>query len=313
MRILFSGPMNWYAARRDADLVVVDVSPYTPWLPVGLGRRAGIALVQNWPSREVTKRKYGALGLMGHHAWRWTLRHCLHFIAVSPSIAARIQETVAGLVSLYVIPYGVADEYHSVPRRRPRHVLYLGRLDLHQKGLDLLIAAYARYRQLGGAFDLVVAGSGASEEVVRALARPLAEHVRFAGRVQGRTKIGLLSEALYLCMPSRYEGWGMVATEAAACGTPTIAFDVDGVRDAVVNGVTGVLIPPFDLDAYSRAMLHLERDAASRTRLATAARQRARQFTWERTAHLQEQAYKEVAGIPRIAGQAHGEHWPASG
>ena len=79
------------------------------------------------------------------------------------------------------------------------------------------------------------------------------------------------------------EGWGIVLTEAAAQGTPAIAFDVPGVRDAVVSGETGVLVD--DDDAFTKNWIELALDEPARTAMSERARSFAATFTWQRSVY----------------------------
>ena len=84
-----------------------------------------------------------------------------------------------------------------------------------------------------------------------------------------------MSAADVFCLPSHREGFGSVIIEAASIGVPAIASRIYGVIDAVEDGVTGILHEPSDSRALSDAMLRLAEDAELRSRMGTAARERA--------------------------------------
>ena len=113
------------------------------------------------------------------------------------------------------------------------------------------------------------------------------------GAVDEVTKRRLLSEAWLLVHPAAHEGWGTVVMEAAALGTPTVAYDVRGVRDSVIAGETGILAA--DDDEFTAAWIELAGDVSSRERLAVAAQERARGFTWERAVAELDRVAHEVA------------------
>jgi glycosyltransferase involved in cell wall biosynthesis len=83
--------------------------------------------------------------------------------------------------------------------------------------------------------------------------------------------------AAVVCCPSRREGYGVVAREAMAHGRPVVATAVGGLVDAVEDGVTGLLVPPRDPDALRAALERLLADPDLRSRLGSAARERARE------------------------------------
>jgi glycosyltransferase involved in cell wall biosynthesis len=85
--------------------------------------------------------------------------------------------------------------------------------------------------------------------------------------------------------PSPKEGWGITNVEAAACGTPAIASDSDGLRESVRDGVTGYLVPHGDVSALANRMLALAGDPALVERLGRAARGFAEGLSWDAAAH----------------------------
>jgi glycosyltransferase involved in cell wall biosynthesis len=88
--------------------------------------------------------------------------------------------------------------------------------------------------------------------------------------------------AWVLTSSSAREGWGMTVTEAARCGTPAVVSDIAGHRDAVVDGVTGILAQGDD--ELASALTKVVVDGDLRRTLGQAAERHAEQFTWERTA-----------------------------
>lgn len=111
------------------------------------------------------------------------------------------------------------------------------------------------------------------------------------GRVEEEQKGELLRRALVVCLPSRYEGWCMVAVEAAAAGKAVLGTNIDGLRDAVRHDETGVLVPSGDAGALAAGMRTLIADAPRRQALAAAARAWARGFGWDRLAEELENVY----------------------
>jgi glycosyltransferase involved in cell wall biosynthesis len=166
--------------------------------------------------------------------------------------------------------------------------VFVGRLEIAQKGLDLLLAAFAAEQdRLTG--DLVLAGTGPDERKLRALAEDLgiAARVRFAGWVSGVEKYELLGAARVVAVPSRFETFGIVAVEALASASPVVAFDIPCLRE-VVPGDAGVRVPEFDVAAYGRALVEV---AADPERRGARGREFARTYSWDRLALDQERTY----------------------
>lgn len=170
-------------------------------------------------------------------------------------------------------------------RKEPGLVIYLGRLKKY-KNVDHLIQAMAIVREEVPGARLLIVGAGDRRRALEALTRSMGldDAVRFTGFVSEEEKLRLLTRAEVAAYPSSKEGWGITVIEANACGVPVVAARVPGLRDAVVDGETGVLVPPGDRNAMARALIDLLRDREKRERLAGNAVARSRRYTWENTA-----------------------------
>jgi glycosyltransferase involved in cell wall biosynthesis len=107
--------------------------------------------------------------------------------------------------------------------------------------------------------------------------------IEFTGRVSTETKVKLLQQAWVCLYTSDVEGFGLGILEAAACETPCVAYDVPGVRDAVIHGKTGLLVPHRDVKTAAAALAYILRNDQLRKSLAEAARQYANQFDWDKS------------------------------
>lgn len=180
---------------------------------------------------------------------------------------------------------GIIDAPAAPEGKEAGLIVYLGRLKKY-KNVDHLIQAMAIVRDEVPGARLVVAGTGDRRPALETLTRSLdlEEAVEFAGYVSESEKIRLLSRAEVAANPSSKEGWGISVIEANARGTPVVATHVAGLRDAVVDGETGLLTPLGDRKAMARALTGLLRDGEERERLARNARERSRRYTWDDTA-----------------------------
>jgi glycosyltransferase involved in cell wall biosynthesis len=202
-----------------------------------------------------------------------------------------------------VVPCGVDLEHFRpggpVAPREPElpRILCVSRL-VQRKGVGNLISAL---RGVPGA-ELVIAGGPAAQELetcstasrLRALAAELgvADRVTLLGRVDRDDLPALVRSAdVVACVPW-YEPFGIVPLEAMACGVPVVASAVGGLIDTVVDGVTGVHVPPRRPDRLAVALRELLADAPRRRSLgeAGAARARAR-YGWDRIAESTDEAY----------------------
>jgi len=185
----------------------------------------------------------------------------------------------------------------SLDRTDPPSFLYVGRLRRY-KGVQVAIEALARTRQVRPDLRLQVAGTGADRARLEAVARQcgVSNAVEFLGFVDEATKIRLLRTTWANLFPSPKEGWGITIMEAAACGTPSIASDSPGLRDSVVDGVTGILVPHGDPRALAARMLELAGSPARVRDLGQAARGHAERHSWEAAAGATEAHLQELTG-----------------
>lgn len=108
--------------------------------------------------------------------------------------------------------------------------------------------------------------------------------LRFLGALSPQQVANVLAASSVALIPSHSETYGLVALEAAASGIPVIAADAGGLTDAVVDGLTGVLLASRDPQDWARELERLLADPARRSRLGAAGRERAEGLSWAATA-----------------------------
>ncbi|HEX5869271.1 MAG TPA: glycosyltransferase family 4 protein [Longimicrobium sp.] len=221
--------------------------------------------------------------------------------AVSESTADDVVSRGLRRQDVRVIHNGVDLKYFSPDPRVARFAhptfMYVGRLKRYKR-IDLAIDAVALLRDRGVGVRLLVAGRGDEEPRLRAQVERLGlgDRVTFEGFVTEDRKRELLRACWGTVLPSPKEGWGITNVEAAACGTPAVAADSPGLRESVVHGRTGFLVPYGDAAPLADALGTLAADPARVAAFGAAARTFAEGFSWERAADLTEAHLAEVAG-----------------
>ncbi|NML17770.1 glycosyltransferase [Azohydromonas caseinilytica] len=228
---------------------------------------------------------------------------------VAISDAERRRGEAAGIPAerLVVVPNGI---HAKAPMQRavwpmPRlRVLFVGRLD-RQKGVDVLIEAA---RDLGDKVSVRIVG-----DAVVAGGRPApngdARHIEFLGWMDSAGVAAQINACDVVVMPSRWEGFGLVAVEAMRAGKPVWASAVGGLREVVADGFTGRLFPVGDAAAL-RTLLR-QADRAALRRMGAAGRERfLAHYTSDRTHQALLRLYADVlqlapsaAARPEIAGE----------
>jgi glycosyltransferase involved in cell wall biosynthesis len=164
-------------------------------------------------------------------------------------------------------------------------MLCMGRL-APRKCVDVLLRAMPSVVAEFPEVTLHVVGQGPDRIRLERLAWSLglAPHVRFHGYVSAAVRDDIAAESWLAVCPSAFEGWGLVCMEAGARGLPVIASDVQGLRESVRNGETGILVPQGDEHALGAAISALLADPARRRALGDAGRVWAAAHTWDRSA-----------------------------
>lgn len=223
----------------------------------------------------------------------------LPFVALSQSTARDLERRGVECSEVEVVPPGLNFERYragSAERSEDPLLLYVGRIKRY-KQIDIALRAFAKVRRRLPAARFVIVGKGDDRPRLEAVIRSLGldEAVQFTGFVSEDEKIEWLRRAHVLVYPSPKEGWGISATEAAACGTPVVASNSEGLREAVSEGTSGFLVPHTDVDAWAHRMTELLTDAGLRARMSMAAVEWSRRFDWDAGAETVRRVIERVA------------------
>ena len=279
------------------DAAVVDFSAYAP-VALPPGRPVGVT-VHHLTGPTARARWGRILGRVVDRVERRALRRARALTVDVRAMIVPVAERAAPNAVIDVVPAGVPDALFALERRPAAgHLLYFGRLDVFQKGLDTLLAALAELVRDRPALELRLAGRGRDGGRVRALAESLgvAARVRVLGAVSDAERCALLAGAAVQVLPSRFEGFGLAAAEAMAAAVPLVATAVGALPEVVDPPAGGVLVPPNDSAALARAIAALLDDPAAAAALGASARRSAARFRWDVVAD------EHLAFLRRVAG-----------
>jgi glycosyltransferase involved in cell wall biosynthesis len=210
---------------------------------------------------------------------RWRQRLICRRLALASGVVvlsdswARFVRTLAPTARVTVLP-----NYVPMPPAisrmgglgKPVSFLFLGLLG-HRKGVFDLLPAFAQVLASCPGARLVLGGNGEVEQArQQAEALGIAQHVHFAGWVDGDTKTRLLAEADVFVLPSHNEGLPVAILEAMAVALPVLSTRVGGIPELVREGQDGLLVNAGDQQALAAAMVTLALDDAGRSRMGAA-------------------------------------------
>ena len=209
-------------------------------------------------------------------------------ITVSPSSKADILAHRLTKKDPHIVYNGI-DLKTCKPGKKSRTpmVLYLGRLTT-VKSLNVLVNAARHVISQVPRVRFVIAGDGPARPALTRLVKQLGlgDKIEFTGRVDEKNKLKLYQQAWVFVNPSLIEGWGITTIEANACGTPVVASNVSGLRDAVHNPHSGYLVPYGHITGFSEAITGLLKNKRQRQKMSHEAVVWARRFDWDHSASL---------------------------
>lgn len=218
-------------------------------------------------------------------------------IALNPSHELALKR-MNPKINIQVIPNGVDSKYFKRKTDEQNYILFIGRLDVYQKGLDMLLRSFkdsSRYVME----NLYIVGSGSTKEDHDKLQElilryKLSKRVELLGKVIGDKKDLLLSNAKFMVFPSRYEGQSLSMMESMSLGKSIICFDIKDL--SWIDSKSALKVKPFDILKLSKSIVELSKNGKLRESLGKNARKDATKYTWEKTAARYED-FVSIAGV----------------
>ena len=274
----------------DYDILVDDFSAFSPTFSPLLTRKPVIAVIRSifaiYPSR-----KYKLLSVGSWLLKRLGVNLYQNFLTNSAYMAERIREATSKK-KMAVIPDSIDEALFFLEGREDNFIFFLGRIDIHQKGLDTLLEAFKIVRKQREV-ELIIGGGGKDVDKLRDMVARLGltGSVRLEGRVYGQRKEELLQNCLFVVMPSRFESFGDVAVEAAACAKPIIGTRIPGLSETIKDEDTGILVEVGEPEELSEAMIRLLDDRVLREKLGKTGRNLAKNFSADDSSKVFEEFY----------------------
>jgi glycosyltransferase involved in cell wall biosynthesis len=295
MRSLFFSIPRMLSRRHDIYLFL------NPIVPLFFFPKKSIVVVHDFAYLEIGGRtiqekfKTGALYLA-----HWlSLHKATKIVAVSHAAKeSTIQYFGVDQKKIQVIYNGfIASESASEAIDVPNHFFLFAGVLKERKNVHGIIRAFAEFQKNHKDFFLVIAGKceGTYAEAAVALAKKLgiAEQVKFVGYVTDAQLAYLYTKAVALVFPSFIEGFGMPILEAMDKGLPVITSNTGALAE--VAGDAALLVNPHNPDTIAAAMMRIASDPQLKAALIERGNERARQFSWEKTA---QQFHRVIVSLP---------------
>ena len=230
-----------------------------------------------WTWREMLSEPTGSADRIEKRLEAYVLRRASAISSPSVRLANYVRQTCRVDRPVTLIPYPV-DTTQFTPgtgRAGPPIVLYVGRVE-KRKGADVLMHAIPQVGREHPNCEFVFAGRVCDDvrELAQQMEKQMPERVRFLGVVPRGELVGWYQRASIFVAPSRWDNSPNTVYEAVACGTPVVASGVGGIPE-LIDDETGLLIPPGDPMALSRALVALLDDPERRDSMGRRGREKA--------------------------------------
>lgn len=278
----------------DFDIIVENFLPSTPFFSGFLTKTKVILQVQGVMERHALKKFSPLYSIpMSFVEGFYPSLHD-RFIFVSDITKDKVMRKIKRRVKFcQVIPNGINEELIKTNPNDGDYILFLSRIDIYTKGLDILIRAFEKINKVYPEIRLILAGYEFDkfEMLVSKTKSYLKDKIIYAGFVTGQEKVRLLSGARLFVLPSRHESSPISILEAAACMKPVIVSDIPELSFVCKEGF-GVCFSSGSADSLAEKIRLLLDDADKRDTMGKCGRQYAGNFLWDKIALEFEKALK---------------------
>lgn len=208
---------------KDYDVIIEDFAPWNPIFSNRIKNFTNIILqIQNYTGYQIIK-KYTMFGIPFYFIEKLYPKLYKNIIVVSDTLNKKFR------IDGKVISNGI--QVFTDDISMGKYLAFLGRIDINQKGLDILIKSFEGIRDK----ELIIAGDGKDKVFFTKMIENM-QNIKYIGKISGKEKYTFIKNSLFLIMPSRFEGQPLVALEAAAMGKPVIVSDIPELKYIVENG-----------------------------------------------------------------------------
>ena len=269
------------------DIIIQEFSPAIPTLLHAFTRKPVVLQIQGYTGLKYFQ-KYNIFYAAALYLFeRFLPLSYRNFIFVSES--SKNNYHIDESKNIEIISNGIAEKsIKDEDTEESDYILFLGRIDIHHKGLDILLKAYKDFYHIFPGTRLVIAGDGRDRQrfsrLLQKLPANIRQNIELKGWVDGDEKAGLFRKASLVVMPSRYEAQSIVSLEAMSYGKPVIVSDIPELgfvteKNAGISFKTG---DPQSLAEAMRQFMTLTRD--ERAKIGQKGRSWAKDFTWDKIA-----------------------------
>ena len=281
------------------DLVVNDLGHAVPWISTTLANKHNIAFFHHLHARSLP-------GQVNHLLTKLitAIEKCYFIIYnntvfVTESTTSKTDLLKIGIIKdkIIMIPPGVDKKlFHSAGKSKYPSIVYFGGMRRYKRPEEIIYLMKSLIHNFGD-LKLFIIGTGPEEQCMKKLVNELdiQNYVEFKGRISNEELSDIVALSWLNVHTSVTEGWGFSILEATSSGTPTVAYDVPGVRDALENGLNGIKVNDGNREELANAAFSILNDPE---KWWSSSVEVAKKYSWDKTAELWENLIKEITDDP---------------
>jgi glycosyltransferase involved in cell wall biosynthesis len=283
------------------DVVINDLGHAVPWLSPTILNRSNIAFFRHLHSRSLLGQVTPLLakGISALEKCYSLIYHDTIFVTESTTSRDDLLDLRIRSTNIVMNPPGVnSNIFHPMPKTVNPSMVYFGGMRRYKRPEEAVYLLKSLIDSITG-IKLNIVGSGPEEGNIKKLVNELnlQDFVSFNGRLSDMELSNVVASSWLNVHTSITEGWGYSILEAAASGTPTVAYDVPGVKDAIEEGKNGIKIVNGDRRLLSEAAYKI---LSNPQMWWSSSIEVAKKYSWDKTADIWEKLILEVSNNERI-------------
>lgn len=289
-QLMYQTLLPYHVSRKKFDLWVESFTPpfSTNFLQL-YTKKPVVGLIHMLASEDM-KRKYKLPFDVVENAGLKTYNY---FISTSEIIREKIKQ-LNPKATIEIIPNGI-EKIKLNTRRKKEYILFLGRIEVNQKGLDLLLEGFKKIHKTVP-YKLAIAGNGEEKQIAilksLIVKKELEDSVVLLGRVDGEKKKEVFEKSVCMVLPARFETFSIVALEALAYGVPLISFDIPGL--SWIPNTCRVTVKSFDVQTLAKKIKSVSQDVVLQKQLIKNGKKLTEKYTWDHIAEKYQQYFSQV-------------------
>lgn len=242
------------------DLIIDQINTIPFFTPLYIKNGSGVAFIHQLCKEIWFYEMPFPISMFGYLAEQLYLKLYRSYPTIVVSHSTRKDLEKIGFRKIHVIP-NASDlkPIKKIPTKRPNTLIFVARLK-KSKRLHHVLEALVYIKKEIPDIMLWVVGEGDTKykkQIIKLLKKyGLQNNVKLFGYINQKKKMELMTQAQAIIVTSVKEGWGLVVTEANSMGTPAITYNIDGVRDSVKSGETGLILKNNNPKRLSEAIIH---------------------------------------------------------